>query len=211
MCWNAQINPKKCNFSSHIPQTRTFWNSSFEIWISRQKWRKNTFPHIWTFSQNLKFLMPGLTHRHKNCTRQTSECADQLLLQAIDKFFYFVLIKYLVENKLQNRHAFWAHLSHLIYTKTTLVLIRIWAIIPFMEVYIHFQLRTRDGGSIFRTSTMIRRNWNWRSLHRRHSCSNRRVSILKWCLNLWGVSKKQTKWKWDHSMFWNGNWVRPTF
>ena len=64
--------------------------------------------------------MPGLTHRHKNCTRQTSECADQLLLQAIDNFFYFVLIKYLVENKLQNRHAFWAHLSHLIYTKTTL-------------------------------------------------------------------------------------------
>ena len=39
-------------------------------------------------------------------TRQTSECADQLLLQAIDKFFYFVLIKYVVENKSQNRHAF---------------------------------------------------------------------------------------------------------
>ena len=90
------------------------------------------------------------------------------------------------------------------------VLIRIWATIPFMEV-IHFQLRTRGGVSIFRTSTMIRRNWKWRSLHRRYSCSNRRGSILKWCLNLWGVSKKQTKWKWDRSMFWNGNWVRPTF
>ena len=58
-------------------------------------------PNIWTFSHNLKFLRPGLTHRPKNCTGQTSGCVDQLLLQAIDNISYFVSIEYLVENELK--------------------------------------------------------------------------------------------------------------
>ena len=60
----------------------------------------NIPPYFWTFSHNIKFLRLGLTHRHKNCTIQTLECVDQLLLQANDNISYFLLMKYLVENKL---------------------------------------------------------------------------------------------------------------
>ena len=121
MCCNAQTKPKKCNFTTvtyHREGLSSIQVLKFEIPAKNEG--RILSPNILTFSHKLKFLRPGLTHSHKNCTRQTSGCVDQLLLQAIDNISYFVLMKYLVEKKLQNRHAFWAHLSHLIYTKITL-------------------------------------------------------------------------------------------